>query len=189
MGVFFRSAERVLDFESSWSRGHPSHDICLYPVFGYLVGRQHIHARTVSRTYAIQPIRQIVPTPSRQVQNWTRRNADPLGNVLLYVEYTAPVEEVPAELRRIANSTDLWKGEVYVLQVTDASEHEIQIRALVDARDSGEPWDLRCYVREKLIQFLQEKYPNALPGGRAELHGLPTETISHRPLAAGREAK
>ena len=153
------------------------------------MGRQYIHARAVSQTYAIQPIRQIVPTPSRQVQNRTRRNADLLGNVLLYVDYTEPVEELRAELRRIVKSTDLWKGEVCVLQVTDASEHAIQTRARVDARDSGEAWDLRCYVREKLIQFLQEKYPNALPRVRAELHELPTETISHPQLAAGREAK
>jgi hypothetical protein len=129
------------------------------------VGRQYIHARAVSQTYAIQPIRQIVSTPSCQVQNRTRRNADLLGNVLFYVDYTVPVEEVRKELHRIVKSTDLWKGEACVLQVTDASEHAIQIRALADARDSGEPWDLRSYVREKLIQFLQEKYPNALPGG------------------------
>lgn len=92
-------------------------------------------------------------------------------------------------MRRIVKSTDLGKGEVCVLQVTDAREHAIQIRALVDARDSGEAWDLRCYVREKLIQFLQVKYPNALPRFHAELYGLPTETISHRQLAAGRGAK
>jgi hypothetical protein len=78
---------------------------------------------------------------------------------------------------------------VCVLQVTDASEHTIQIRALVDARDSGAAWDLRCYVREKLIQFLQEKYPNALPRVRAEFNGLPTKPISQQQLAAARGAK
>src|SRR6202035_5950176 len=98
----------------------------------------------VAQTYAIEPIRQIVPTPSREVQNWTRGNAELLGNVLLYVDYTVPVEEVRAELRRIVKSTDLGKGEVCVLQVTDAREHAIKIPRLVGARDSGEAWDLRC---------------------------------------------
>ena len=92
-------------------------------------------------------------------------------------------------MRRIVESTNLWKGEVCVLQVSDATEHTLQLRALVDARDSGTAWDLRCYVREKLIQFLQEKHPNALPRVRAEFHGLPTETISEQQLAAIRGAK
>jgi small-conductance mechanosensitive channel len=150
------------------------------------IGTTYVVVRIWDLRRLVLPLTYFIEHP---FQNWTRRNADLLGNVLLYVDYTVPVEEVRAELRRIVKSTNLWKGEVCVLQVTDASEHTIQIRALVDARDSGEAWDLRCYVREKLIQFLQEKYPNALPRVRAELHGLPTETISHHQLAAGREAK
>jgi small-conductance mechanosensitive channel len=103
-------------------------------------------------------------------QNWTRQSADLLGSVSLYVDYTVPVEEVRKQLRRIVESTDKWKGEVCVLQVTDADSQTVQLRALVDARDSGTAWDLRCYVRENLIQFLQEKYPHALPRIRAELN-------------------
>jgi len=57
--------------------------------------------------------------------------------------------------------------------VTDASEHTIQIRALASAADSGKAWDLRCYVREKLIQFLQEGYPESLPTARVQLRSMP----------------
>src|SRR3974377_2181327 len=57
----------------------------------------------------------------------------------------------------------LERGQVCVLQVTDATANAIQLRALVDARDAGAAWDLRCEVREKLIQFLQETYPQGLP--------------------------
>jgi len=117
-------------------------------------------------------------------ENWTRRTADLLGSVLLYVDYTVPVEEVRKELRRIVESSDLWKGKVCALEVTDASEHTLQLRALVDARDSSAAWDLRCYVREKLIQFLQEKYPSALPKVRGEFQGLPAEESSRQLAAA-----
>ena len=98
-----------------------------------------------------------------------------LGSVFLYVDYTVPVEEVRAELSRIVKSTNLWKGKVCALQVSDAKEGTLQLRALVDAHDSGAAWDLRCYVREKLVQFLQEKYPSALPKIRAEFQELPGE--------------
>jgi len=43
----------------------------------------------------------------------------------------------------------------------------------MDARDAGTAWDLRCLVREKLIDFLQREYPESLPRTRAELDHLP----------------
>ncbi|MFW6309754.1 MAG: hypothetical protein ACOC1D_01515 [Prolixibacteraceae bacterium] len=53
-----------------------------------------------------------------------------------------------------------------VLQVTDAKEHSIEVRALLSAKDSGTAWSLRVYVREKLIEFLQKNYPESLPKTR-----------------------
>lgn len=106
-------------------------------------------------------------------QNWTRHSADLLGSVFLYVDYTVPVEEVRKELRRIVQNNPKWRGQVCVLQVTDATTNAVQLRALVDARDSSSAWDLRCEVRESLIQFLQEKYPQGLPRVRTEFQGFP----------------
>ncbi len=102
-------------------------------------------------------------------QNWTRKTADLLAYVYLYCDYTAPVEELRKEFRRIVESSPLWDGKVCVLQVSDASEHTMQIRALTSAPDSSKAWDLRCLVREKLVQFMQERYPECLPRARAEL--------------------
>src|SRR5260370_12228717 len=62
MDLSFRPSQRVFD-ECPWSLHHRHHDTGLYRGFRWLVGRQHIHARTVSQIDAIQPIRQIVPTP------------------------------------------------------------------------------------------------------------------------------
>jgi len=56
-----------------------------------------------------------------------------------------------------------------VLQVTNTSEHTIELRALMSAADASTAWTLRCEVREKLVSFIQEKYPDALPRVRAEL--------------------
>jgi small-conductance mechanosensitive channel len=100
-------------------------------------------------------------------QNWTY--------VYIYVDYTVPVEELRQEFRRILESTPLWDRKVCVLQVSDASEHSMQIRALTSAADSSKAWDLRCLVRENLIKFQQEKYPNSLPKARAEIHAFPPD--------------
>jgi small-conductance mechanosensitive channel len=106
-------------------------------------------------------------------QNWTRRTADLLAYVYLYCDYTVPVDELRKEFRRLVESSPLWDQKVCVLQVSDASEHTMQVRALTSAADSSKAWDLRCYVREKLIQFMQERYPESLPKVRAEMPGFP----------------
>jgi small-conductance mechanosensitive channel len=118
-------------------------------------------------------------------QNWTRTSSDLLGTVLLWVDYTVPIQEVRNELQRIVKTTKLWKGEVCVLQVTDANERAMQIRALVDARGSGQAWDLRCYVREKLIDFLQQRYPQSLPRVRGKFHVSPESDGDGRNGLAG----
>lgn len=96
-------------------------------------------------------------------QNWTRTRADLLGTVMIYTDFTAPVDELRQELLRILQSTELWDGKTWGLQVTDVTYQSMQIRALMSARNGPTAFDLRCYVRENLVKFLQEKYPHALP--------------------------
>jgi small-conductance mechanosensitive channel len=108
-------------------------------------------------------------------QNWTHTSSDLLGTAMLYADYTLPVEEVRRELHRILLSTELWNGKVWALQVTDLTEQAIQIRALMSASSASKAFDLRCHVRENLIKFLQEQYPQCLPRRRGEL--LPVHDI------------
>lgn len=102
-------------------------------------------------------------------QNWTLQGTDLIGTVLLWVDYTVPVGQIRSKLEEIVRSSSLWSGAVVNLQVVDSNEQALQLRALVSARTSEQAWDLRCEVREKLIVFLQEAYPAALPKQRAEV--------------------
>jgi small-conductance mechanosensitive channel len=95
--------------------------------------------------------------------NWTRQSAEILGTAFLYVDYTVPVEAMRTELQKIAVSSPLWDKRVCVLQVTDLKETTMEIRCLVSSRNSSESFDLRCYVREQMIAFLRDNYPEALP--------------------------
>ncbi len=102
-------------------------------------------------------------------QNWTRETSALIGSVFLYVDYTVPVDKLRKKLDEIARESALWDGQVVVLQVSDAKDNTIELRALVSARSAPEAWDLRCEVREKLIAYLQEHYPDALPRSRQVL--------------------
>jgi small-conductance mechanosensitive channel len=124
-------------------------------------------------------------------QNWTRSQSAILGTVELDVDWTVPVEEVRAELRRVLESTELWDSRVSVLQVTDAVGGFVRLRALVSAKDAPTSWDLRCLVRERLVGWLCEHAPGSLPRVRAELPGpdgrqLPRAVAPPRPAPADR---
>lgn len=130
----------------------------------------------ITLTYVVIRIwdkrRLVVPTTyfiDHPFQNWTRVSADILGTVFIYADYTLPVDKVREELTRILEASEHWDGKVNVLQVTDAKERTLEIRALMSAADSPTAWDLRVEVREKLITFLQDQYPQCLPKTRLEM--------------------
>jgi len=111
----------------------------------------------------IMPFSRIISTP---FENWTRRHSEILGTVFFYTDYRAPVDELRAELERICRAADDWDGRVCTIVVTDATERSLQLRALVSAADSGRAWNLRCRVREKLIEYLRLHHPQCLPRTR-----------------------
>jgi small-conductance mechanosensitive channel len=105
----------------------------------------------------------------RPFQNWTRTSADILGTVFLHVDYTMPLEPLREELDRVLQRSRHWDGKVKGIVVTDAKEHTLEVRVLASAVDAGAAWDLRCELREKLIEFIQKNHPESLPRMRAAL--------------------
>jgi small-conductance mechanosensitive channel len=101
--------------------------------------------------------------------NWTRNGSDMMGTAFLYVDYSVPVEPLRAELQRIVQDSPLWDKQVCGLQVTDLTAQTMELRCLISSSDSGRNFDLRCLVREKMIEFLRTNYPQALPTMRVEL--------------------
>ncbi len=130
----------------------------------------------ITLTYAVVKIwdlrRLIVPITyflEKSFQNWTRSTTNILGTVFLYVDYTAPVPEIRQKLLEFLQDSQEWDRDVWGLQVTNASERVLELRALMSAADATTAWDLRCNVREKLVAFLKENYPASLPRMRNEL--------------------
>jgi small-conductance mechanosensitive channel len=131
----------------------------------------------------VVPITYFIEQP---FQNWTRSSAAILGTVFLYVDYSVPLDALRAEFTRLLETSSFWDGKVNVLQVTDAKEHTLEIRALASAADASLAWDLRCEIREKLVAFIQHKYPESLPRLRASLDArLPDIEPAQAKSAAG----
>ena len=114
----------------------------------------------------VLPITYFIEKP---FQNWTRVSAELLGTVFLYLDYTVPVPALRDELTKILEGHQLWDKRVNVVQVTHSKADHIEIRFLMSARTSGEAFDLRCFVREHMITFIRENYPQSLPKTRIEM--------------------
>ncbi|MEO1535822.1 MAG: mechanosensitive ion channel family protein [Planctomycetota bacterium] len=135
----------------------------------------------ITTTYVVVRIwdqrRMIVPFSTiieEPFENWTRSTKELLGSVFIHADYTVPVEAVRTELRRLCEANDKWNGNVCSVQVTEADDSSVQLRALVSADGSGKTWDLRCEIREQLIDYLQREHPDSLPRAR-ELEVVPEQ--------------
>ena len=127
----------------------------------------------INLTYVVVRIwdkrRLILPTTyfiENPFQNWTRVSADILGTVFIYTDYTIPFDAIRNELERLARQSEDWDGQVVNLQITDAKDNTVEMRALVSSKDSPSAWNLRVYLREKLIEYIQSNYPECLPKSR-----------------------
>src|SRR5690606_2946224 len=101
-------------------------------------------------------------------QNWTRKDATLIGAVTLYLDHEVSIPDLRREAERVVHGSDLWNGQVFVLQVTDFTDRQVEVRVLASARSSGRAFDLRCEVREALLAYLQHEQPHALPKTRFE---------------------
>jgi len=108
----------------------------------------------------VVPLSYFIENP---IENWTRKASDILGTSFLYVDYSVPVEPLRQHLLKVLEASTQWDKRVCALQVTNLSEHTMELRCLMSARDSSKQFDLRCIVREKMIDFIRENYPEAFP--------------------------
>jgi small-conductance mechanosensitive channel len=158
----------------------------------------------ITATYVVVRIwdwrRLVVPLTyfvEKPIQNWTRQSGSIIGSVFLHLDYKAPIGELREKLNELLDASKLWDGNVRVLQVTEARRDTLEVRALMSAKTSPIAWDLRCEVREKLVAWLQEAHPYALPRTRAELtrmDGLEVRrndvriAVAHEPDDGARDA-
>lgn len=129
----------------------------------------YVVVRVWDQRRLIVPLQWFIEHP---FQNWTRASADILGSVFLWVDYALPLQPLRAEAQRLCSEAEEWDGRLCQVSVTESGERAMQLRVLVSSADSSRNWDLRCKLREGLIDFIQRHHPDSLPRLRTELHSL-----------------
>ena len=113
----------------------------------------------------VLPITYFIEKP---FQNWTRNESNLIGTAFFYLNYKTPVQILRDKLEEILKSTPLWDGRSWALQVTDTQDQMMVVRAIMSARSSSQAFDLRCLIREKMIEFIVAEIPDALPSHRVD---------------------
>jgi small-conductance mechanosensitive channel len=130
------------------------------------VNTTYVVIRLWDLRHMIVPISHFI---EKSFENWTRYSSEMIGAVHLQTDYTVPVERLREQYQIVLQSTPLWNGKTNVVQVTDSRDGAIEIRFLMSAASSTAVFDLRCYVREKMLDYLQREHPSALPKVRSEV--------------------
>jgi small-conductance mechanosensitive channel len=119
--------------------------------------------------------------------NWTRQTGANIGSVLLYLDYSAPIERIRAKAVELVAKTTQPGGKLVNVQVTNTNVEAIELRVLVTAASVGDTSNLCAELREKLIGFLQSECPQALPRRRHEIRELPLHQGGKEPNSANAE--
>ena len=134
----------------------------------------------ITGTYVVLKIwderRMIIPLQwfiENPFQNWTRNDAQIIGTVFVWVDYRMPLQALREAAQRACEAAFEWDKRLCLLQVVEAGERSMQLRVLVTSTNSSLNWDLRCKVREALVDFMQRDYPQYLPFMRAEVTNKP----------------
>lgn len=107
-------------------------------------------------------------------QNWTKTSSELLGTVFLYLDHAADIAPIREEYTRQIKAHRLWDKRAQVLQVTDCRDQTLEVRLLMSARDGPILFDLRCEIRESMMEWIRREMPEAL-ARRRELQVAPME--------------
>ncbi|HMH59486.1 MAG TPA: mechanosensitive ion channel domain-containing protein [Galbitalea sp.] len=130
----------------------------------------------ITLTYVVVHIwddrRLVVPSTyftSNPFENWTRTSSQLLGEIDFDLDWRVGTAAMRKQLGVILESTSNWDGRTQVLQVTDAVGGFVHVRILVSAKDSPTLFDLRCFVREAMVDWVQQQNPQTMPRTRVSI--------------------
>lgn len=100
--------------------------------------------------------------------NWTRTSSELLGTIHFFVDYDFPVNALRDFVPSILKDNPNWDGRAFNVQVTNTNQYYKELRIMVSSINDANNWSLKAEVREKVIDFIQENYPDCFVKVRLE---------------------
>ncbi len=108
----------------------------------------------------------------KSFENLTRESPKMIAKVTLFVDYSLPIDEVRQQVLQWIEASPLWDKRKRSFSVIGATERTMQIRATMSVQNDSDGGDLEIMIRERLITYIQQNYPHALPKIRYAEEGL-----------------
>jgi small-conductance mechanosensitive channel len=141
-----------------------------------VVNTQWGRIEEITLTYVVVHVwddrRLVVPSTyftGNPFENWTRTSSQLLGEIDFDLDWRVNTAAMRDQLAEILKQTASWDGRTQVLQVTDAVGGFVHVRILVSASDSPTLFDLRCFVREAMVAWIQTQSPQTMPRTRVTI--------------------
>lgn len=116
------------------------------------IGFTYMIVRTWDQRRLVIPLKKII---SETFENWSMKDPRQIRPIDLYVDYTMDIESLRLKFTELLEGSDSWdEYHPPSVQVIDATERSVKVRALCSAKDSYSAWDLHCELREKLIKYI-----------------------------------
>ncbi|WP_299308561.1 mechanosensitive ion channel family protein [uncultured Croceicoccus sp.] len=138
-----------------------------------IIGGEWGWIEEIRTTYVVVKVwderRLVVPTSKfldEIFQNWTKTTSQLLGTVMFYVDPMTKLDPIREKFMELVESNARWDKRVRHMQVTELTRDAIEVRFLMTAKDSPTLFDLRCDIREALIQWIAAEMPDAIVRNR-----------------------
>lgn len=108
----------------------------------------------------VVPINYFIEKP---FENWSREPDSIRDGVRLFVDYMLPITPLREELKKILENSIYWDKRACQLQIANLTERCVEIRIQISAANADDLSELRSEVREKMLEFIRENYPDQFP--------------------------
>lgn len=108
----------------------------------------------------VVPINYFIEKP---FMNWTKDSTELIGTIYLYLDHSCPIEKLRNELTAKIKDAALWNKKLLKLEVTEIREYDVELRMLVSADNATDLWNLRCEIREVMMNLIKDNYLDYLP--------------------------
>lgn len=119
------------------------------------------------RRRLIVPITYFIEKP---FENWSHEENSMRSSFHFHVDFMMPIEPLREALATTLKSSLYWDGEAQKLQVSNLNDKTVEIRVQISAANADNLSDLRAEVKERLLGFIRENYPEYFPKVRLN-HG------------------
>lgn len=107
---------------------------------------------------------------SHSFENWTQINDSIQGSTEIEVDWTAPLNDLRAELQRVLAASESWDGREGTILVTEVLDGRIQLLVTLSAASASNLFALKSEVREALVTYVVRHAPEAIPSSRYTVH-------------------